>query len=216
VLRRLDDCEATTMSSSQRPSSARRCGRALVVGGALALALARPSLAAAQEPPGEAETVADDEDGEGDADEERIEPTATVEDGVLRYPPSSVRLPLILGGTGLFGVAYGLTAMSSRLWPTVPGADHMLIPVAGPWVALAQSGCAPEDEDGCTLPLVFRTILLVLDGLVQGGSVALVGEGLFMTTEAEGPDTAGRPAVEWHVTPQLSPGRTGLGVVGTF
>ena len=105
--------------------------------------------------------------------------------------------------------------MSSRLWPEVPGADHMLIPVVGPWVALAQSGCAENDTDGCTAPLVFRTILLVLDGLVQGGGVGLVGEGLFMTTEATGPE-AGPDAAQWHVVPDVGPTHTGIGVVGTF
>ena len=90
----------------------------------------------------------------------------------------------------------------------------MLIPVAGPWVALAQSGCAENDTDGCTVPLIFRTILLVLDGLVQAGGVGLVGEGLFMTTEAAGPDAP--DAAEWHVVPDVGPTHTGIGVIGTF
>ncbi|MEQ9320264.1 MAG: hypothetical protein RIF41_13950 [Polyangiaceae bacterium] len=178
--------------------------------------LAAPSAHAQQPQGGDDEVEAEPPD---DADEtEEVEPATVDDDAVLRYPPSSVRLPLILGGASLFGVAYGLTAMSSRLWPEVPGADHMLIPVAGPWVALAQSGCAENDTDGCTVPLVFRTILLVLDGLVQAGGVGLVGEGLFMTTEAAGPDgpDAGPDKAEWHVVPDVGPTHTGIGVVGTF
>lgn len=213
----LRPCDDATTGRSASLSIRRRA----LSGVAIALALSLPAAAAAQEPTDEAsaevaEVENDEETGEGEITAD--DSSETVDAGVLRYPPSSVRLPLILGGTGLFGVAYGLTAMSSRLWPTVPGADHMLIPVAGPWVALGQSGCAPEDTDGCTLPLVFRTILLVLDGLVQAGAVGLVGEGLFMTTEAAAPDadTAARPSVEWHLAPEIGPGRTGLGVIGTF
>jgi hypothetical protein len=160
------------------------------------------------------ETSETTSDGEADASDDAPKSAGTVDDGVLRYPPSSVRVGLLAGGVGLLGMSYGLTAMSSRLWPGVPGADAMLVPIAGPWVALGQSGCAADDTDGCTGILVVRTILLVLDGLAQAGSVGLIGEGLFMTTEADAPDAAAAPTI--HVAPQLGSGRTGLSVVGTF
>ena len=163
---------------------------------------------------GSSEAPSIDPDEAAEREREREEARAKeAEPEVLRYPPSSVRLPLIMGGVGLFGVAYGLTALSSRVWDTVPGADHMLIPVVGPWVALAQSGCAPEDTDGCTVALVFRSVLLVLDGIAQGAALGLVGEGLFMTTEANAPEP---DATSLMVTPNVGPHHTGLSLTGTF
>ncbi len=138
-------------------------------------------------------------------------PTDAVSDGVMRYPPSSVRPGLIAGGSAVFATAYGLSLMSALVWDDVPGADALLIPVAGPWISLAQNECSAENPD-CGALLVVRAALLVVDGLAQLGGLGIVGEGIFMTTEAE--DDA--PKTSWTVTPAVSPTQTGVSIVGTF
>ncbi|MBW2455392.1 MAG: hypothetical protein JRI68_12810 [Deltaproteobacteria bacterium] len=130
---------------------------------------------------------------------------------VMRYPPSSVRFGLIGGGLVALGVPYGIGALCAEAWPEVPGSDWLYAPVIGPWVAFAQNDCAPDDE-GCGAIMVLRGILYVVSGVAQAGGVGLVGEGLFMTTEAE--ETA--PEASWTVLPMASPEHAGLGIFGTF
>jgi len=142
------------------------------------------------------------------------EPAATLDASgepiVVRHPPSSVRLPLVLGGLGITAAAYGASALAATTWDDVPGADAMLVPVAGPWISLAQNDCAPDDPD-CGAILYLRGILLVLDGLVQLGGLGIAAEGFFMTTEA----TAPPKKASWQLTPIVSaPSATGLGMTG--
>ncbi len=135
------------------------------------------------------------------------------EASMRRYPPSSVRLPLILGGSFVTLAAYGITVASALTWDDVPGADAMLVPIVGPWIAVAQNGCAPDDPD-CGAILWIRGILLVIDGIAQAGGLGLIGEGIFMTTEADAP--AEKPATSWMVAPVVTPTQTGIGVIGSF
>lgn len=148
-----------------------------------------------------------------DAEEAPEEEARVPEADVLRYPPSSVRFPLIVGGSFVTLAAYGITVASALTWDDVPGADAMLIPVVGPWVALAQNDCAPDDPD-CGAILVLRGILLVIDGIVQAGGLGLIGEGIFMTTEADAP--AEEKKAGWSLAPMISPTQAGLGVAGSF
>ncbi len=48
------------------------------------------------------------------------------------YPPSSVRLPIIMGGLGVAGAAYGLGALAAHYESDIPGAGALAIPVVGP------------------------------------------------------------------------------------
>lgn len=121
---------------------------------------------------------------------------------MLRYPPTSVRWPLIGVGFGLTAVSYGIGMACGFGWDDVPGADALKVPVAGPWIALGQSGCAEGEED-CEAILALRTILTVLDGLGQLGGLALAAEGLFMTTEAE--PTPGTPEAGAKAQPEDPP-----------
>lgn len=142
--------------------------------------------------------------------------------GPARFPPSSVRWKLVAGGVGLTAAAYGIGAACAAAWPEVPGSDALYIPVAGPWITLGQSGCSPDDP-GCEAIVVVRGILLVLDGLVQAGGLAVAGEGLFMTTESEtarAPMHRPRPSRATAITvtpvPVVTERQTGVGVVGSF
>lgn len=149
------------------------------------------------------------------ADSASEEPMGASEEPMRRYPPSSTRVGLIAGGIGITGAAYGLSALSGTTWDDVPGADALLIPVVGPWIALFQSGCAPDDPD-CGAILVLRGILYVIDGFAQAGGVGLVAEGIFMTTEADEEPAEPPAQTSWSVAPMVTPRQVGLGVVGTF
>lgn len=139
----------------------------------------------------------------------------------MRYPPSSVRWKLVAGGGGIFAGSYGIGAAFSAAFPEVPGSEAMYIPVAGPWIALGQSGCATDDP-GCEAMPIVRGVLYVLDGFIQAGGLAIAGEGIFGTTESAAPTTTGareRSRLgEITVTPVpvVTRDRTGLGLAGTF
>jgi hypothetical protein len=129
----------------------------------------------------------------------------------MRYPPSSVRVGIIGGGAVVFGISYGLSAFSATQWPGVPGSKWLYAPIIGPWAALGLNGCSPP-KTSCTAIFWVRNILYVLDGIAQAGGAALIGEGVFMTTEADAPPAK----AGFTVLPTLSPTETGLSVLGTF
>ena len=130
-----------------------------------------------------------------------------------RYPPTSVRWKLVVGGAAVTGVAYGLSYYSATTWSDVPGSDALKIPVVGPWIALAQNDCAADDP-GCGFTLYFRGFLTIVDGLVQAGGVGLAGEGLFMTTEAVSVSPV--EGVTVRPVPVVTANTTGIGVIGSF
>lgn len=178
--------------------------RAVAVGLALATSLVSAG--------GLAQSPDPDADPAAKAKPAEEEPSPEVPD-LVRYPPSSVRLPLIIGGSFVTLAAYGITLASGLAWDDVPGADAMLVPIVGPWIALGQSGCAADDPD-CGAILYIRGILLVVDGIAQAAGLGLIGEGIFMTTEADAP--AAEPKTSWTLAPVITPTHTGLGVIGTF
>jgi hypothetical protein len=146
-----------------------------------------------------------------------------VEEDVMRYPPSKVRTGLILGGGAIFGVSYGLSAMSASLWPEVPGSEWLYAPIIGPWGALALNDCSEDEVTGvpgtdCDAILAFRYIMYILDGFVQAGGVGMIGEAIFMTTEADEPPTKDQDeaSVHFEIAPVVTGNYAGFGVVGTF
>lgn len=188
--------------------------RPLLLSGLLLAGMLLSGSAHAQVDP--SDPIADDED-DGDhgdhGDDATQQPMELVgDDEVLRYPPTSVRLPLIVGGIVTIGIPYGIGALSGSAWPEVPGSDALYVPIAGPWIALGQSGCASDDPD-CGAILAFRGIMYVISGVVQLGGLALIGEGVFMTTEADAPE---EPKASWSVTPFVTPQANGIGIAGTF
>jgi len=128
-----------------------------------------------------------------------------------RHPPTSVRLPLILGGLGFTAATYGIGAGAAAAWPEAPGASKLYIPVAGPWLALAENRC-PSDGSSCDAMVYVRGILEVLSGLAQIGGLAIAVEGFVATTEAPATSTASSV----RVTPSLSPTTAGLTIGGVF
>jgi hypothetical protein len=152
------------------------------------------------------------DDGASTAPPRRVEGATAAPSGAepVRYPPTSVRLPLILGGLGFSAAIYGATAGSAVAWPDAPGASKLTIPVAGPWLALAENRC-PSDGSSCDAMVYVRGILEVLSGLAQAGGLALAVEGFVATTEASAPATS-----TVRVTPTVTPTMAGLTLGGTF
>lgn len=171
------------------------------------------SVARAEEPPAKVAKEASDKG------EESV-PTG---EAPLRFPPSSVRLKLALGGVAVTGIAYAAAYGVTANWPEVPGSEFLKVPVVGPWIALGKSGCA-SDDSGCSgAKVALRGILYVIDGFAQLGGLGLIGEAIFMKTEAEVAPKKGLaraafsgPAITVRPVPMIGPTVTGLGFVGTF
>lgn len=187
---------------------------------AAGLALLAPQLAQAQDAPAAAATptatVATDPvaapSTEPDATKKPVAPKPAVPEAL---PPADVRWRVLLGGLGVFGVSYGGMALMGGLWDGLPGADYLFIPVAGPWIALGESGCAPGEEtvegDGdCDAMMGLRGVIYVVDGLLQLGGLGLIGQSIFMET-ADPANTATILPVPFTERDAL-----GLGVIGTF
>jgi hypothetical protein len=141
------------------------------------------------------------------------------------YPPGSTRYKLALTGVAVSAAWYGAGYGFSALWPDAPGAKDLRIPVAGPWMALADTGCADDDPDCSTFIVVLRAILTTMNGVGQAGGLAVAAEALFLPTSS-GPATPQRRRRPKPVEPsesfQLRPapvltGRTmGFGFSGSF
>src|SRR5690606_4091820 len=104
-------------------------------------------------------------------------PPAPVDEETVpqRYPPSSARWRVLLAGIGVTAVSYGGAALMGAFWKDIPGGDpYLYIPVAGPWIALGKSGCAPDEESSegegdCEALIGVRAGIYILDGLLQIG-----------------------------------------------
>jgi hypothetical protein len=96
-------------------------------------------------------------------------------------PPSSVRLPTIVGGLGLTAAFWGLGAGSSYVWKEPAGMTNLRAPIVGPWLALSHQACA---DDGCGVTDVARATWFVLDGLAQAGGLVVALEGLLIPTRS--------------------------------
>jgi hypothetical protein len=110
---------------------------------------------------------------------------------------------------------YGVGAGTRFLWSDAPGAEDLLIPVAGPWMALAQTGC-PESEPDCSIvETILRATLTTLSGVGQIGGIGIIGEGLFVPTRSDRAATKA-PELRAQLQPLVAGDRLGLGVVGVF
>lgn len=153
------------------------------------------------------------------------EPQDTHVDQVVLKPPSSTRW--ILVGAGLattaawYGAGYGIGA----IWPDAPGRKELRIPVAGPVMDLAKTGCPKNDSDCSTYELVLRTVLVSLDLLGQAGGIGLLIEGaVFSPSGVDAPRSAqsnrsqSRDQKPTVVPVPMTMGQSGagLGLVGRF
>jgi hypothetical protein len=145
-----------------------------------------------------------------------------VDSGV--YPPSGTQLPLFFVALGATAGWYGAALGFSYLFPDAPGAKDLRIPVAGPWMALADTGCRSDDPDCSKFIVVLRAILTTMDAIGQTGGVAVMGEALFLSTQDPAPTRPRRrPRLRRESRVRITPAPVlsgkdgvGFGVVGQF
>jgi hypothetical protein len=154
-----------------------------------------------------------------------LEGTTTVTDRVVLKPPPSTRWLLVGAGLGVTSAFYVAGYGIGEMWPDAPGKVHLKVPVAGPILDLAHTGCPKNDSDCSKVELVVRTVLITLDALGQVGGVGLLLEGaLFSPSGVEPPRTgqnyrltrrAESPSI---VAVPWTDGQTGigLGLAGRF
>ena len=143
------------------------------------------------------------------------------------FPETPAQPNLLLIGGVVTGVWYGAALGTSYLWSDSPGASDLRIPIAGPYMALAKTGCGSA-EVGCgTFTVVLRTILTSLAAVGQTGGVLAMVEGAFLPTAASGAGAprsaaalrlvgeAGGPEVRLEPVSTGAEG-FGFGVVGAF
>jgi hypothetical protein len=130
-------------------------------------------------------------------------------------PPPSVRGYTVLGGLATTAGWYGLALGASYLWPNTVGAKDLRIPVAGPWIAFAHSGCGPV-ADCHEVVVVGRALATLLDGVGQLSGLAIVAQGLFLSTRER--VQAPKPARTLSLHPLFDAGKNSvsLGVFGVF
>jgi hypothetical protein len=133
-------------------------------------------------------------------------------------PPPASRVTHIVAGLSTTAVSYGLATGVSFLFPELRGSKDLRIPVAGPWMTLAQTGCPTNDPDCTAVPLVLGGIFMVVSGVTQLGGLAIAGEGLFLNTSSGRRPAPKRAAVATvrAVPMDFGPGSAGLGLVGSF
>jgi hypothetical protein len=133
------------------------------------------------------------------------------------YPSPSARGNLLIAGGVTLASWYALALGSSYLWPDTVGAKDLRIPVAGPWLAFAHSGCGPVASCSEVI-VVIRAIATALDGIGQASGVAFVGEGLFLPTQEPKrvPAEALQQHFELHPTFDAGKNTVGFGVLGVF
>ncbi len=135
------------------------------------------------------------------------------------YPPSSARTYTIIGGLATTAGWYGLALGSSYIWPDTVGAKDLRIPVAGPWISFAHSGCGPV-ADCHEAIVVLRAIATAFDGVGQIGGLLIAGQGLFLPTQEPKREHGWKPfrdyAVEMQPTLDAGKNTVGFGVAGVF
>jgi hypothetical protein len=152
------------------------------------------------------------------------EPVPPVGYDPAAFPPPHARGSLLLLGAATTTAWYSLALVPSLIWRDFPGSRDLRAPVAGPWMALADTGCPDENPDCSKVWVVVRAILIGVDGVGQAGGLAVMAEAALMPTSsfrvAPPPRSAGgqsRRTVQLRAVPYVA-GRdaVGLGLVGRF
>lgn len=134
-------------------------------------------------------------------------------------PPPSTRTNLIIAGGVTTAAWYGLALGSSFAWPDTVGAKDLRIPLAGPWMALGETGCG-NVNDCSKVIVVLRAIATIVDGIGQASGLAIAAEGLFLPTRetkrASAPLKLQEPSISWRPTFDAGKNTVGLGVLGVF
>lgn len=232
----LDEAAAQSAATSEAPGTS-ATPPASAVTGSEPVSTPAPVLpvGAAAEPPSSSDDALSPSASEATAapspqtDEFALEPalggSSSHKDEVVLKPPKRTRWLLL--GAGLattaawYGAGYGIGAM----WPDAPGRKDLRIPVAGPFMDLAHTGCPSSDSSCSTFELVVRTVLVGVDAIGQVGGIALMLEGaLFSPSGIEPPRSSltrvksRRDQATSVVAIPWSDGKSGagIGLVGRF
>jgi hypothetical protein len=98
-------------------------------------------------------------------------------------PPSSVRLPTIIGGLAFTAGFWGAGAGTAYLVPDAPSISYLNRPVIGPWQAIYHKSC----NGSCGVGDYFATFWYIFDGLAQAGGLGIALQGLLVPTANYGP-----------------------------
>src|SRR5260221_9940241 len=135
-------------------------------------------------------------------------------------PPPAARVNLVLVGAAVAVGWYGAAVGTSYLWTRSDAAPSLRIPIAGPYMALAKSGCSGREPDCTTLTVVLRTLLTTLSLVGQTGGLLAALDGAFVPTRAASPDVRPRArarAAHVAVLPtSVGASGAGLAVIGDF
>lgn len=134
-------------------------------------------------------------------------------------PPPAARKNVLLAGVGITTFFSGLGLLSSLAFsPSDPGSSELKIPIAGPWLALANTRCPATEPDCGAKPFLLAANRIIV-GLGQVGGLAVIGEGVFLRTGAPEASHAKRrrPAkVRAIAVPVMHDRGAGAAVTGIF
>jgi len=118
-------------------------------------------------------------------------------------------MPVFVSGALTFGASYGAAAIASGA-RNHPGADRLVVPLAGPWLALSDWGHCPIASPDCDRNTTDK-VLLVVDGVFQAAGLVTMLDGLLDPSSHHG--AVVRTAQKGiHVAPT----GTGIKVFGAF
>jgi hypothetical protein len=121
---------------------------------------------------------------------------------------------LITSGVIMFGASYGASVVVASQ-SNHAGDDQLYIPVAGPWLDLANRGSCRSTVDFSCDNETTNKVLLVADGVFQGlGVLQILGGLIFPETHTE---VLSRPIAKGvHISPTAGRGGAGLTAYGKF
>jgi hypothetical protein len=120
--------------------------------------------------------------------DEPLAPEADTNPSVL--PSSTARTNLVLAGAGVTVAWYGVAVANSFLFQDADKASSLRIPFAGPFIALAHTGCGEAENPCNALSVATRTALSIMSAVGQIGGVAIMMEGLFLKTASPSQEPA--------------------------
>jgi hypothetical protein len=126
------------------------------------------------------------------------------EDSVTVYRNRRPNTALLITGTSLLVSTYATTAAIQAGTGREGVDDHLYIPIAGPWINLANEQHETRDN-----------LLIAGSGVLQGVGAALFITSFFVPSKVEAARIHAGP-VNFHVAPTTARGGAGLGAIGTF
>jgi hypothetical protein len=133
-------------------------------------------------------------------------------------PPPSTRVNVALTGVGITAGFYGAAVATSFIWPNGAWAHDLRIPFAGPWMAMPDFKCVPNEAHCGTPLIVVRAVLAGLDGVGQAGGIFVALESLFLpVSKSSQARRSSAPQQAWvRPVPLVGKDTVGLGLVGAL